>query len=190
MRSTTIVDAFWDEVWNAHEPNAVARFVADDVVVEAGGQEIAGQENVKNWVKAIPRSRQRLARRHHRDLSGRGRHPRHLHGGSEPRDQQRHPRHRGQRQAHRAHRHRRCWTIEDEKLQRGWVEQASFELYRYSAREVAASTYRVRPARPRDGVRVPAQQHSHLGLLRDRHADGLPVHGDQRRRRPSTPWRP
>src|SRR5688500_2630053 len=37
--------------WNAHEPNAVARFVADDVVVEAGGQEIAGQENVKTWVK-------------------------------------------------------------------------------------------------------------------------------------------
>ena len=51
MRSTEIVTAFWDEVWNAHEPDAVDRFVADDVVIEAGGQEIAGKDNVRNWVK-------------------------------------------------------------------------------------------------------------------------------------------
>ena len=51
MRSTEIVNAFWDEVWNAHEPDAVDKFVADDVVIEAGGQEIAGKENTKNWIK-------------------------------------------------------------------------------------------------------------------------------------------
>src|SRR4029079_12811527 len=51
MRSTEIVTAFWDEVWNAHEPDAVDRFVADDVVIEAGGQEIAGKDNIRKWVK-------------------------------------------------------------------------------------------------------------------------------------------
>ncbi len=33
------------------EPDAVDRFVADDVVIEAGGQEISGKDNIKNWVK-------------------------------------------------------------------------------------------------------------------------------------------
>ena len=51
MRSTEIVSAFWDDVWNAHQPDAVGRFVADDVVIEAGGQEISGKDNVKNWVE-------------------------------------------------------------------------------------------------------------------------------------------
>ena len=43
--------AFWEDVWNAHEPDAVDRFVADDVVIEAGGQQISGKDNIKNWVK-------------------------------------------------------------------------------------------------------------------------------------------
>ena len=51
MRSTEVVTAFWDDVWNAHEPDAVDRYVADDVVIEAGGQEISGKDNIKNWVK-------------------------------------------------------------------------------------------------------------------------------------------
>ena len=51
MRSAEIVIAFWDDVWNAHQPDAVDRFVTDDVVIEAGGQEISGKDNVKNWVK-------------------------------------------------------------------------------------------------------------------------------------------
>src|SRR3954468_1093092 len=49
MRSTEIVTAFWEDVWNAHDPDAVDRLVADDIVVEAGGQEISGRDNVKNW---------------------------------------------------------------------------------------------------------------------------------------------
>ena len=50
MRSTEIVRAFWDEVWNAHDLDAVDRFVVDDVVVVSGGQEISGKENFKNWI--------------------------------------------------------------------------------------------------------------------------------------------
>ena len=50
MRSTTIVDAFWDAVWNAHDPDAIDKFVTDDIVIAAGGQEITGKDNIKNWV--------------------------------------------------------------------------------------------------------------------------------------------
>ena len=53
MRSTEIVNAFWDEVWNAHEPDAVDKFVADDVVIEAGGQEIAGKEKHQELDQAV-----------------------------------------------------------------------------------------------------------------------------------------
>ena len=51
MRPTEIVDAFWDDVWNAHQPDAVDGLVADDIVVEAGGQEISGKDSVKAWVQ-------------------------------------------------------------------------------------------------------------------------------------------
>jgi hypothetical protein len=40
MRSTEVVTAFWDEVWNTHEPDAVDRFVADTVVIEQGSFEL------------------------------------------------------------------------------------------------------------------------------------------------------
>jgi hypothetical protein len=53
----------------------------------------------------VPRPRQRPARRHHRDIPERGRHPRHLSLGAD-RQQQRHPRHRTQRQADCDDRHR------------------------------------------------------------------------------------
>jgi ketosteroid isomerase-like protein len=51
MRSTEVVTAFCQYVWNAHEPEAVDRFVTDDIVVEAGGHQIAGKDNVRSWVK-------------------------------------------------------------------------------------------------------------------------------------------
>ena len=41
MRSTEIVTASGDDVWNAHDPDAADRFLADDVIVEVGGQEIS-----------------------------------------------------------------------------------------------------------------------------------------------------
>jgi hypothetical protein len=43
MRSTDTVTAFWEDVWNAHDPDAVDRFVDDDIVVEIGGREVSGE---------------------------------------------------------------------------------------------------------------------------------------------------
>jgi steroid delta-isomerase-like uncharacterized protein len=53
MRSTEIVQEFWDEVWNGHDPDAVDRFVADDVVVVIGGQETSGKDNFKNSIREL-----------------------------------------------------------------------------------------------------------------------------------------
>jgi|SRR5271165_6466352 len=51
MESREIVRAFWQEVFNGQNPDAVDRFVVDDVVIVAGGREISGKEGVKNWVR-------------------------------------------------------------------------------------------------------------------------------------------
>lgn len=51
MRSTEIVRAFWDDVWNAHDADAVARFAAADAVVEAGGRKISGLDEAQHWVQ-------------------------------------------------------------------------------------------------------------------------------------------
>ena len=129
MRSTEIVTAFWDDVWNAHEPDAVDRFVADDVVIEAGGQEISGKDNIKNWVKEFldhvndlhvdtietfqtedgtrVTSRWVLTGTNNGIL------------GTEPNGKP------------IGMTGTAVWTVDDGKLQRGWVEQASFELYHY-----------------------------------------------------------
>lgn len=53
MKSIEPVLKYWDEVWNAHDPDAVDRFVADDVVIVSGGNEISGREDLKNWVRLI-----------------------------------------------------------------------------------------------------------------------------------------
>ena len=51
MTAIDTVNAFWNEVWNAHNPEAVDRFVVDDVLVVSGGREISGKEEFKNWIK-------------------------------------------------------------------------------------------------------------------------------------------
>src|SRR5258705_2657468 len=129
MRSREIVTAFWDDVWNAHEPDAVDRFVSDDVVIEAGGQEISGKDNIKSWVKQFldrvndlhvdtietfqtedgtrVTSRWLLTGTNNGIL------------GTEPN---------GKPVAMTG---TAVWTVENGKLQRGWVEQASFELYHW-----------------------------------------------------------
>jgi steroid delta-isomerase-like uncharacterized protein len=48
--SVDIVHAFWDEVWNAHDPAAVDRFVVDDFVIVTGGETVTGRENFKRWI--------------------------------------------------------------------------------------------------------------------------------------------
>ncbi|WP_319017970.1 ester cyclase [Mycolicibacterium baixiangningiae] len=53
MDSIGIVHAFWDEVWNAHDPDAVDRFVVDDFVIVSGGETITGRENFKDWIRGF-----------------------------------------------------------------------------------------------------------------------------------------
>jgi steroid delta-isomerase-like uncharacterized protein len=48
--SVDIVHAFWDEVWNAHDPAAVDRYVVDDFVIVTGGETVTGRKNFKRWV--------------------------------------------------------------------------------------------------------------------------------------------
>jgi steroid delta-isomerase-like uncharacterized protein len=129
MRSTEIVTAFWEDVWNGHEPDAVDRFVADDVVIEAGGQKIAGQDNIKNWIKQFldhvddlhvdtietfqnddgtrVTSRWVLTGNNNGFL------------GTEPNGKP------------IAMTGTAIWTVDEGKLRHGWVEQASFELYHW-----------------------------------------------------------
>ena len=51
MKSAETVLRLWDEVWNAHDLDAVDKFVADDVVIVSGRRERTGKENLKNWIK-------------------------------------------------------------------------------------------------------------------------------------------
>jgi ketosteroid isomerase-like protein len=49
--SVDIVHAFWDEVWNAHDPAAADRFVTEDFVIVTGGETISGRENFTKWIE-------------------------------------------------------------------------------------------------------------------------------------------
>lgn len=129
MRPTEIVTAFWDDVWNAHQPDAVDKLVADDIVVEVGGQQIFGKDNVKDWVQGfldrVNDLSVDIAETFQNDdgtrvisrwvLSGTN------NGvlGTEPNGKP------------IAMTGTAVWTVGDGKLQHGWVEQASFELYHY-----------------------------------------------------------
>ena len=53
MKSTEKVLRFFDEVWNAHDLDAMDKFVTDDVVLATGRQESIGKENLKNWIKGF-----------------------------------------------------------------------------------------------------------------------------------------
>jgi ketosteroid isomerase-like protein len=53
QNSVDIVHAFWEAVWNAHDPAAVDRFVTDDFVIVTGGETISGRENFKTWIEGF-----------------------------------------------------------------------------------------------------------------------------------------
>jgi ketosteroid isomerase-like protein len=53
LDSVDIVNAFWDQVWNAHDPAAVDRFVVDDFVIVTAGETITGRENFKKWIEGF-----------------------------------------------------------------------------------------------------------------------------------------
>jgi steroid delta-isomerase-like uncharacterized protein len=48
--SVDIVHAFWEQVWNAHNPDAVDDFVVDDFVIVTGGVTMTGRDNFKTWI--------------------------------------------------------------------------------------------------------------------------------------------
>src|SRR5262249_22172010 len=45
-----IIEAFWAAVWNAHDPEAVDRFVVDDFVLTTGGVDVVSRVRFKEWV--------------------------------------------------------------------------------------------------------------------------------------------
>ncbi|MFJ4467961.1 ester cyclase [Streptomyces sp. NPDC089424] len=51
--SVEIVEAFWEQVWNAHDPDKVDDFVVEDFVITNAGVDIRGRENFKAWIRAF-----------------------------------------------------------------------------------------------------------------------------------------
>lgn len=49
-KAVEIVERFWREVWQARNPQAAARFVAEDFVITSGGVEIAGRDRFIEWI--------------------------------------------------------------------------------------------------------------------------------------------
>lgn len=48
-----IVEGFWREVWQARDPQAAARFVAEDFVITSGGVDIKGRDAFIQWIGAF-----------------------------------------------------------------------------------------------------------------------------------------
>lgn len=147
MRSTEIVSAFRDDVWNAHDADAVDRFVAEGVAIEAGGQEISGADNLKNWVRDFLDHVDDL----HADvietfqnedgtrvtfrwvLTGTNNGILGTEANGKP----------------IALTGTAVWTVEDGKLHRGWFEQASFRALPLAAHRLAPDRTPAPPARGR-----------------------------------------
>ncbi|WP_202869151.1 ester cyclase [Kribbella antibiotica] len=53
MTSSELVEAFWDQVWNAHDPDAVERFVIPDFVITNAGHDIVGRDAFREWIRAF-----------------------------------------------------------------------------------------------------------------------------------------
>jgi steroid delta-isomerase-like uncharacterized protein len=127
--SVDIVHAFWEQVWNAHNPDAVDDFVVDDFVIVTGGVRITGRENFKSWIAAFLDAVQDLhleVTESFQNADGTRVASRWLLTGRNngilgtPPDQ---------REVHVTG--TAVWAVrEDGKLLCNWVERASFELYR------------------------------------------------------------
>jgi steroid delta-isomerase-like uncharacterized protein len=129
MRSTETVRKYWDEVWNAHDPDAADRFVVDDVVVVSGGREIVGKESLKDSIKAVLEKVDELhleAIETFQNEDGSRVSSRWVLTGTNNGIFDTAPSHKPIAMTGTA-----VWEVrEDGKLVRGSVEQASFELYR------------------------------------------------------------
>ena len=49
MNSVNIVEDFWTAVWKSRNPDAIANFVVEDVVITTGGIEIKGKDRFIAW---------------------------------------------------------------------------------------------------------------------------------------------
>jgi ketosteroid isomerase-like protein len=49
MNSVKIVDDFWTAVWKSRNPDAIADFVTEDVIITTGGVEIKGRDRFIAW---------------------------------------------------------------------------------------------------------------------------------------------
>jgi hypothetical protein len=49
MNSVRIVEDFWTAVWKSRNPDAIADFVTEDVIITTGGVEIKGRERFIAW---------------------------------------------------------------------------------------------------------------------------------------------
>ncbi|WP_448090288.1 ester cyclase [Pseudomonas azerbaijanoccidentalis] len=49
-KAVEIVESFWREVWQARDPQAAARFVAEDFIITSGGVDIVGREAFIEWI--------------------------------------------------------------------------------------------------------------------------------------------
>lgn len=49
-KAVEIVESFWREVWQAKNPQAAARFVAEDFVITSGGVDVVGREAFIEWI--------------------------------------------------------------------------------------------------------------------------------------------
>jgi hypothetical protein len=50
-KAVEIVESFWREVWQAKNPQAAARFVADDFVITSGGVDVVGRDAFIEWIR-------------------------------------------------------------------------------------------------------------------------------------------
>ena len=51
--SVATVHAFWEAVWNAHDPFAADEFVVEEFVIVTGGETIVGRDNFKAWIAGL-----------------------------------------------------------------------------------------------------------------------------------------
>lgn len=51
--AVALVEAFWQEVWSACDPEAIDRFVTEDFIITSAGVDVCGRENFKAWVAAF-----------------------------------------------------------------------------------------------------------------------------------------
>jgi limonene-1,2-epoxide hydrolase len=49
MNSVKIVEEFWKAVWKTGNPDAIADFVVEDVIITTGGVEIKGRDKFIAW---------------------------------------------------------------------------------------------------------------------------------------------